>query len=215
MKKNQVKTFFNKYAVDFSLIYGGGNNFFNNFINNYFRKSMKVRFIKTIQGCQPLSAKKIIDIGCGAGHYEIALAKEGAQYIYAVDFAKGMVDLAKENVKKAGFADKCRFDLVNFISDTIGETFDYAILMGFMDYIKDPKVVIKKVLSITKSKAFFSFPVRGGILAWQRKLRYKNRCDLFFYDQEQIYNLFEGLEYKNLTIEKIGRDFFVTVTCNG
>jgi len=215
MTENKVKSFFDKYAVDFNSIYGGKNNFFNSLINNYLRKAMKLRFMKTIQGCHPLKDKKIIDIGCGAGQYEIALAKKGAEHIYAIDFSKEMIDLAKKNVEKAGIEDKCRFDLVNFISDPVSGVFDYAIIMGFMDYVKDPKTVIKKVLSVTKSKVFFSFPVRGGILAWQRKLRYMPRCSLFFYDKKQILDLFKELDYKSLSIEKIGRDFFVTVICNG
>jgi len=212
--RNKVEDFFDKYAVDFNSIYGGKNNLFNSFVNNYLRKAMKLRFIKTIQGCQPLEGKKIIDIGCGAGHYEIALANKGAGHIYAIDFAKGMLDLAKKNVEKAGVADKCSFEIVNFMSEPVKGIFDYAILMGFMDYIQDPKAVIEKVISVTKSKAFFSFPARGGILAWQRRIRYLHRCSLFFYDQKQIHILFNGLNYKDLEIEKIGRDFFVTVTIN-
>ena len=43
--KNSVAQFFDKYAVDFNLIYGGKNNFLNNFVNNHLRKSMKIRFI--------------------------------------------------------------------------------------------------------------------------------------------------------------------------
>ena len=53
--------------------------------------------------------------------------------------------------------------------------FDYSIAMGFLEYIEEPKKVIEKVLSITKLKAFFSFPVDAGMLAWQRKLRYKKK----------------------------------------
>ena len=104
---------------------------------------------------------------------------------------------------------KCKFEMLNFITDPVTDVFDYAILMGLMDYIKDPRAVIKKALSVTKSKAFFSFPAKGGVLAWQRKLRYMIRCNLFFYDEARIRGLFKGLEHKELMIEKIGRDFFV------
>jgi hypothetical protein len=67
------------------------------------------------------------------------------------------------------------------------------------------------VLSITKSKAFFSFPAEGGILAWQRKLRYKKRCDLFMYNIEELHELFGSVSYKKIEFQKIGRDFFVTI----
>jgi ubiquinone/menaquinone biosynthesis C-methylase UbiE len=210
--KNKVARFFDKYSIGFNSIYGSNSNLFNNFINNYFRKAMKIRFIKTMEGCFPVKGKTIIDIGCGAGHYAVALAKSGAQHIYGIDFAQGMINLAKKSAAQAQVNDICSFHLGDFMTEPISGVFDYAILMGLMDYIKEPREVIKKVLSVTKSKAFFSFPVRGGILAWQRKLRYMNRCDLFFYDKKQIYSMFKGLSYIDLTVEKIDRDFFVTVT---
>jgi len=59
------------------------------------------------------------------------------------------------------------------------EKFDYAIVMGFMDYIADPSALIGKVLRVCRGKAFFSFPADGGPLAWQRRLRYRNRCPLY------------------------------------
>lgn len=212
MMKNKVSEFFDKYAVDFNSIYGEGGNFFNNFINNHLRKAMKLRFIKTIEGCYPLNGKKVIDIGCGAGQYAVALAKNGAEYVYGIDFTRGMIDLAKKKAEQSGVSDKCKFDLVDFISDPVRSIFDYVILMGFLDYVQEPKIVIGNALSIAKSKMFLSFPARGGILAWQRKLRYLNRCNLFFYDRKQIVSLFKGLSYRDLTVEKIDRDFFVTVT---
>jgi ubiquinone/menaquinone biosynthesis C-methylase UbiE len=210
--KKRVSDFFDTYAADFNAIYGSKNSFLNNLINRHLRKAMMFRFIKTIEGCCPLEGKKIIDIGCGSGHYAVTLAKKGAASVYGIDFAKGMIDLAKKSAGQAGVNDKCAFDLVDFTADPIPGQFDYAVVMGFMDYIKEPRPVIEKVLSITKLKAFFSFPAVGGILALQRKLRYKNRCDLFFYDKGKICDLFKGMSYKDLKIEKIDRDFFVTVS---
>jgi len=209
--ESNVAKFFDKYAVDFNAIYGGRNGLLNSLINKYLRKSMMLRFVKTMEGCSPIDGKKIIDIGCGAGHYAVALAKNGAAYIYGIDFAQSMIDLARKHAQQSGVGNKCKFDLADFMTQPIEEKFDYAILMGFMDYIKEPRSVIEKVLSLTKLKAFFSFPVREGMLAWQRKLRYKIRCDLFFYDKKQICNILKGIVCKDLEIERIDRDFFVTV----
>ncbi len=207
----KVADFFDKYAFDFNSIYGTGSNPLMNFLNKKLRKSMEIRFIKTIDGCDLIEGCRIIDIGCGAGHYTIALAKKGAAYLYGIDFAKNMIDLARNNAEKAGVGDKCKFDLSDFLAEPIQDEFDYSIIMGFMDYSKNPRAVIEKVLNITKSKAFFSFPASGGILALQRKLRYLNRCNLFFYDRNKILEIFKGLNYKKLTIEKAHRDYFVTV----
>ncbi len=77
--------------------------------------------------------------------------------------------------------------------------------------MRDPRQVIQKVVSVTRRTAFFSFPAAGGVLAWQRKLRYRTRCELFLYTAEQIKELFRGMEIRECEIEKISRDFFVTV----
>ncbi|MFB3139326.1 MAG: hypothetical protein ACE10B_08915, partial [Phycisphaerales bacterium] len=94
----------------------------------------------------------------------------------------------------------------------INERYDYAIVMGFMDYMADPRAVIDKVLLATRRQAFFSFPVAGGILAWQRKMRYQRRCELFLYTAGQLYELFSDRPNGTVKIQRIARDFFVTVT---
>ena len=86
--------------------------------------------------------------------------------------------------------------------------------MGFMDYMPDPEKVVAKVLSLTKDKAFFSFPVAGGLLGWQRSMRYKKRCDLFLYTEERLKQIFSQFPEATATIEPISRDFFVTLTRN-
>ncbi len=211
MSKRSTSEFFDTYAHGFSAIYGNKNTFLNNLINQYFRKSIKLRFYKTIEGCYPIKGKSVIDIGCGPGHYSITLAKKGAKYVCGIDFAEGMIDLARQNAKYAGVEDRCNFILGDFVAEVIKDKFDYSIVMGFMDYSKEPRKLIEKVLAITKSKAFFSFPVDSGILAWQRKIRYQKKCDLFLYNSEQLNTLFSDLNYKELKVEKIGRDFFVAV----
>jgi hypothetical protein len=81
--------------------------------------------------------------------------------------------------------------------------------MGFMDYVEEPARVINKVLALTQNKAFFSFPADGGILAWQRKQRYKKRCKLFLYTAEDLKLLFAERKCMKFEIQKVSRDFFV------
>jgi len=211
VSKKKISDFFDSYAGDFNAIYGNKNTLLNTIVNKFFRKSMKRRYIKTIEGCCPIEGKSVIDIGCGPGQYSITLARMGAKYVCGIDFAKGMIDLARQNARRLGVEDRCNFILADFMTYPIEDIFDYSIIMGFMDYIENPRKVIEKVLFVTRSKAFFSFPVDRGILAWQRKLRYKRRCDLFMYNLEQLDQLFMNKIHKKVEVEKIRRDFFVTV----
>ena len=209
MPKRSVSEFFDAYSRDFSAIYGTRNTFVNRMINNLFRRSMRLRYQKTLQGCAPIAGKSVLDVGCGPGHYSVALAKAGAARVLGVDFADAMIELARGHAEQAGVGQQCEFITADFFASSLPGPFDYSIVMGFMDYVREPDRVIAKVLSSTRSKAFFSFPIDGGLLAWQRKLRYKRRCELFMYRRHQVEGLFKRAGAR-FSMEEISRDFLVT-----
>ncbi|HJS06753.1 MAG TPA: methyltransferase domain-containing protein [Pirellulales bacterium] len=210
MAKSSVADFFDSYAHDFDAIYGTRHTALNRLVNKHLRKSMRLRYEKSIAGCDPIEGRSVLDIGCGPGHFGIALASRGARRVVGIDFAPQMLTVAQQHAKQKGIADRCEWVLGDFLSHSFSEKFDYAIICGVMDYIAKPGAMIDKVLSVITGKAFFSFPVGNGLLAWQRKLRYKKRCDLFLYSQSQVKELFSNRQV-DLTIEQIARDFFVTV----
>jgi ubiquinone/menaquinone biosynthesis C-methylase UbiE len=204
--------FFDTYANDFNAIYGNDNTLINAVVNRVFRRSMVLRYERTLAGCDPIAGKSVIDIGCGPGHYAVALAARGAGRVLGVDFAPGMIDIARGRAEKAGVGDRCTFTLGDFLAASGNETFDYAVVMGFMDYIEEPRVLVEKVLRICRGKAFFSFPSDGGVLAWQRRLRYRSRCPLYLYTEPQIRALVSGLGVRSVDLEAIDRDYFLTLT---
>jgi 2-polyprenyl-3-methyl-5-hydroxy-6-metoxy-1,4-benzoquinol methylase len=210
MPEKSVAEFFDSYSSGFNALYGTQKGIVNSLTNRMFRKSMKLRFELTVRGCCPIEGKRVLDIGCGPGHYSVHLAKQGAAQVLGLDFAPGMLEIARENARRNSVNVRCQFINADFLSHPLDEKFDYTIVMGFMDYIEHPANVIEKVLTTTTSKAFFSFPIDGGLLAWQRRQRYKNRCDLFLYGLEQVKDLFQNKSQK-VEIERISRDFFVTV----
>ena len=214
MSLDRTQTFFHQYANDFDAIYGNQNGLLDSVINRLFRKSMRLRFEKSIEGCDPIESKSVLDVGCGPGHYSITLAQRGAGRVVGIDFADGMLQLASEHAKKVGVGDRCKFMVADFYTYPPQELFDYVIVMGFMDYMPDPEKVVAKVLSLTRDKAFFSFPVAGGLLGWQRSMRYKKRCDLFLYTEERLKQIFVQFPEATATIEPISRDYFVTLTRN-
>jgi 2-polyprenyl-3-methyl-5-hydroxy-6-metoxy-1,4-benzoquinol methylase len=211
MPDRSVTEFFDSYSADFNALYGSRKDMVSRAIDRLFRKSMRVRFERTLQGCFPLEAKTVLDVGCGPGHYCLELAARGAASCLGLDFAPGMIRLAKENARLREVADRCEFICDDVMEYSFEHRFDYAVVMGFMDYVSEPTSIIDKILSLTKAKAFFSFPVADGILAWQRKQRYRHRCDLFLYGLEQVDELFRNRPCRNTRIDKISRDYFVTV----
>ncbi len=209
MTKQSVSGFFDVYARDFNAIYGTRNTPWSNLINKLFRQSMRKRFEMTLTACDPVAGRSVLDIGTGPGHYAITLAQRGAGRVLGLDFAQGMIEVARRNAEQAGVADRCTWTFGDFTTFQTDETFDYCIVMGFMDYIEKPREVIDKVLSLTNRRAMFSFPVDGGLLAWQRKRRYRKRCELYMYTEQQVRDLFAHQTEFDVRIDRIGRDFFV------
>ena len=206
----RTATFFDRYAVDFNAIYGNSDRALDGLINRLFRRAMLLRFERTLAGCNPIEGCSVIDVGCGGGHYSVALARAGAARVLGLDFAPGMLSIAGQAAQAAGVAQRCAFVSGDFLTCPIAEKFDYAVVMGFMDYIRDARAVIDRVCAITRRRAFFSFPKAGGPLAWQRQLRYRSRCDLFLYREAQIRELMAPTSAA-FSIDSIGRDFFVTL----
>ncbi len=211
MSTDRLTDFFDSYAEDFDAIYGTKKSVLQKAINRLFRKSMRLRFERVMTNVSISSDTSVLDIGCGPGHYSIQLARKGVRKALGIDVAPSMISLAKKNAELAGVSANCFFEEGDFYEYRFNEKFDYAIVMGVMDYIPVPADFISRVSSLTKEKAFFSFPKNSGFLAWQRKLRYQSRCDLFLYDEKKIARLFEEQNLK-FRLERISRDYFVTLT---
>ena len=209
---DRTQGFFHQYANDFDAIYSNDRGLVNRLTNRLFRRSMRIRFEKSIEGCHPIEGKTALDIGCGPGHYTISLAMRGAARVLGIDFAGGMLEIARQHAEKAGVGGRCEFRTADFLEFSSAEPFDYTIAMGFMDYMPKPREVVAKVLSLTRDKAFFSFPAAGGLLAWQRQFRYRDRCELFLYTRKQLEQLFTGFQGIRFEIEQIDRDFFVSAS---
>lgn len=207
----KVDFFFNNYASEFDSIYGNKQSFFNHIINSLFRKSMRLRFEKSLEYCQPVEGSTVLDIGCGPGHYCMAFARRGAKKVIGIDFSKDMIEIARKRVLSSGLLEQCELIVQDFFEYNPLNKFDFTIVMGVLDYIENAEVFIRRVAELTIKKSCFSFPADGGFLALQRKVRYLKRCPLYMYTYDQLDKLF-GKHFNNMyVIEKLDRDYFVTI----
>lgn len=213
MPELNTQRFFDRYATDFDAIYGNRNGAFDAVVNRLFRQSMRQRFEMTIAGCAPTEGCTVLDIGCGPGHYSVTLAQRGAR-VLGIDFAESMIDIARKRAVAAGVTDCCEFRVADWTRFPEWQKFDYVLALGFMDYVADAAETIAKIISLTTWQAFLSFPRAGGVLGWQRRVRYRyqHRCELFLYTEEQLHNLFDKFPTIRTTIVPISRDYFVTIS---
>lgn len=206
-----VKVFFENYADDFDAIYGTKNTLFERIINKLFRKSMLIRYENVIKNCAPIEGKTVLDVGCGPGVYSIALAKKGAAKVTGVDFSANMIGIAKSRATASGQSDRCEFIVADITACNFKKKFNYTVVMGVMDYIPRPVEFIKHLIRHTEDKLFLSFPEDKGVLSAQRKYRYKKRCQLYMVTEESLRNIMKETTDAEFKIEKIARDFFVTI----
>lgn len=207
--KNRITAdFFDGYAEDFDSIYGSGKDRVSRFINRVFRKSIQKRYELTLNACRDIMGKRVLDVGCGPGHYSVALAKRGAGWVHGIDFAPQMIELARKKAEAMKVSENCLFEVKDFYAIDCNN-YDYLILMGFMDYVEDARLCIEKAISLCQGKVFFSFPVSDGILAWQRKIRYKRKCPLYLYSYNDLLRLFYSIPGLKFRIRNLGRDFWV------
>ena len=211
MKDEQgVKDFFSDYAEDFDSIYGDGKprNLFNRITDKLFRQSMYERYKRTIDFLTNSDVKTVLDVGCGSGRYSLDLAKNG-MIVTGVDLAQKMLNIAQSNSQKACFENNT-YIVGSYFDVKIDKKHDAAILMGLFDYISNPEELFSKLKKDTGKYILASFPKPGGILGWQRKIRYNMRnCQLFYYSKESLEELMSASDISNYEIQDNHREYFL------
>ncbi len=205
-----AKDFFEGYARDFDHIYDeGGKGMLARFVDTSLRKEMRIRFEKTFQALDPMKGRTLLDAGCGGGRYAIPAAKAGASEVLGLDFSETMLQLGREKAAAEGVGDVCRFELGDLLTYPIEEkSFDYAIAIGFFDYMKDPAAALGALARATRRRVFVSLPKRWHVLTPQRYVRYTYfRCYIRFYSRGDVEQLAATVKPVRYEIFDIGREY--------
>ena len=209
-----VKKFFHGYAADFDSIYGHAKkrSVFDKVMDKLFRRSMLLRFNETLESSAKPTVQSILDVGCGSGVYDVEFLKQG-KTVVGLDMAEGMLEIAKKRTAPYANTGKISFILSDYMEHQFNEKYDAAVLMGVFDYVKDPVSLLKKLGKDVSKEIYASFPKGGGLLTWQRKVRYNMRhCPLYFYSKKSLVDILDQSGFQGkYTIKDLGRDFFVKV----
>lgn len=211
-QQTSVADYFDREAERFPLVGAKDRGLVPRLVDRVFRRSIRLRFERVMELCQPIEGHTVLDIGCGTGTYAIRMAQRGASDVLGIDPAPRMIELARERAEARGVAPQCTFEVTSFEDVTIEQPFDYTVVMGVLDYVSDAAPFVQKAIQATRMRACFSLPRYEGLLAWQRRLRYRNRCPLYMYRESEVTDLLAatGASYQ---IERLARDWFVSVEC--
>lgn len=210
--EKKVREHFDDDAERFDAIYRDKKGFVSRFIDDFWRGVVQKRLEVNVEKLRPLEGKKILDVGCGSGRFCIAFAKEGAEKVVGVDFAKLMIDIAEELAKEEGVADRCEFRVGAFpeIVDDSEAPFDASTANGFFDYIEDPVPIISKMRELTKGKLVMSFP---KAIEWRvpvRRVRFWMKgTPLFLYKEDQVKGILSKAGVDNYEWINLDRDYLI------
>ena len=207
--------FFNAFADTFDTLYEKQRNPIMRTIDYLFRSDIEIRYNRTFETLSDLNDKSIIDIGCGSGIYLKRALNNNAKYVCGLDPADNMLNLSKNRLSDI---ENTRYSLVkgNFPEYNIEEKFEFAIVMGVMDYVEAPKEFLESLYQLILDKAVISFPSYHWFRSPIRKFRYDLRdCPIWLYSNDKIVELMKTVNIENYSIDKIpgsGMDYFVTIS---
>jgi 2-polyprenyl-3-methyl-5-hydroxy-6-metoxy-1,4-benzoquinol methylase len=208
----KVRVHFDDDAERFDAIYRDKKGFVGKFIDDFWRGVVQKRLELNVEKLQPLTGKKILDVGCGSGRFCLAFAKEGAAKVVGVDFAKLMIDIADELAKEQGVADRCDFRVGAFpeIIDEAEAPFDASTANGFFDYIEKPVPIIAKMRELTKGTMILSFPKAVEWRVPVRRVRFwMQGTPLFLYKENQVKQILKDAGVTDYEWINLDRDYLI------
>jgi SAM-dependent methyltransferase len=93
-----------------------------------------------------LSAKTVIDFGCGEGADTVEIARRGAAKVIGIDIRQDALETATGKALAAGVADRCHF------ATTTTEPADIVISVDAFEHFADPAQVLQTMSTLLKPK---------------------------------------------------------------
>jgi SAM-dependent methyltransferase len=177
------------------------------------RRDLFTRWALTFERLGDLTDKRGLDIGCGSGAYLAEAIQRGAAQIVGLDPAPGMLELARRRIEQLGALGKIELVEGYFPETMPAGLFDFAIVMGVLDYVGDPAAFFRGLRSILTGRAAVSFPSRHWWVTPLRRFRHRRRnCPVYFYDEGQIRSIGREAGFGTVDVVKIegaGMDYHV------
>jgi 2-polyprenyl-3-methyl-5-hydroxy-6-metoxy-1,4-benzoquinol methylase len=204
------KNFWNRNALDFDSIYSGEKRWVNAALDGVFRKDMYERFRFTMESSVPVVGKDVLDVGCGTGHYSLALARQGARVVHGIDVSDAMVEISRRRAVKYGLHSTCVFSLGDPLELALEDKYDVTIGMGLFDYVKDPLPLMKWMKEQTAGRVILSFPRKYTWRAPVRKFRLRMKgCPVYFYSRKEVLALLSQANLDLRRLERVGKLYCV------
>jgi tRNA (mo5U34)-methyltransferase len=110
---------------------------------------------------EDLQGASVLDIGCNAGFYSIALKQRNAGQVLGIDLEDRCLEQARFAADMLGldieFRKMCLYDV-----DELPGRFDYVLFMGVFYHLRYPLLALDKAVKKTRGKFVFQSMLRGS-----------------------------------------------------
>ena len=220
VQAENVRRFFSGFSEQWDTIYGGKRTRVLRGLDAMFRRDIYDRYDLTFKTLGPLlKDKTVLDIGCGSGVYGIEAARWSPRKIVGLDIAEPMIARARREAERQGCAERCQFVCSPFppvrpVAE-LEEPFDFAIVMGVMDYVAEPVPFLTALRRQIRHAAVISVPFKDSFRWPLRRIRYRllGRCEVFHHSEAEArdYLAQAGFGRIHLThLDYTGGCYFVT-----
>jgi len=219
-QSENVRRFFSDFSQQWDSIYGGKRTRLLRTLDAMLRRDIYDRYDLTFKTLGPLlHGKSVLDIGCGSGVYCFEAARWGPRKIVGLDIAEPMIARAREEAARRGLAQQCRFVCSPFPTvrrvTELDEPFDFAIVMGVLDYVAEPVPFLAALREHIRGSAVISVPFKDALRWPLRRIRYRllGRCAVFHHSETETRDYLARAGFTRIDVKHLdytGGCYFVT-----
>jgi tRNA (mo5U34)-methyltransferase len=124
---------------------------------------------------QDLSGATVLDVGCNAGFYSMAMKRRGASRVLGIDVDDRYLNQARFAAETLGMEIELRKCSV-YSADQLPGQFDYVLFMGLFYHLRYPLFALDKLIKKVAGKLVFQTMVRGSgeIQRWENDYPFHN-----------------------------------------
>jgi cyclopropane fatty-acyl-phospholipid synthase-like methyltransferase len=140
---------------------------------------------------------KILDLGCGTGHFLYFLQKNGFKNYIGIDISDQQISSCKENISKSVEV----FDAFEFLKDKEGR-YDVIVANDFLEHILKERVIelVKLINHSLKSGGKFIMKTPNMSNPFVLDLRYKDFTHEIGFTEKSLYQVLSVADFKSIQI---------------
>ena len=162
------------------------------------------------------SGDRLLDVGCGAGLFEIALT-HWVKKIYGIDYSKEMVRIAKKNAQKYDNIITEQGDIRNLPFED--ESFDKVLVNSVIQYLnnlgeverafeelkritkKEGRILVSMNLDANKKKDYFAGYYKLGLSKEEIKKKIDDSNKALWFDRNKLKDIGEKIGFKAIVLD--------------